>query len=316
MPYYRRGTPVEILAPRVSARDDQDLPSRTGLPVRLRDVEYLETGSKQSTEPLPGGPGTDSQSGDSIALYIDPNHGETKRMEEDTNPGRCGPMEVSKAAKARFSRNHHGMTCMSLPSAPAATTDLPLCELGAVELLTFFPNHTLWPLVSLRLHSRGWSVAEIAAVALHARGTLTTANLYTRRAALRHQIRANGRELFGNNFTLTRWKDGGYRGAPVGCHTTSYRPRAYIESSELKDESLVACAQGVIDWPAGQDRGIFTQCVEHACSTRNIRLMISDVPSITDYFGFEMPVEATGGQWDQNAAIRVHDTLEGRSSYQ
>lgn len=149
----------------------------------------------------------------------------------------------------------------SLSTAVSASVKLPTCEIGAVELLTFFPNHTQWPLAHLRITSNGWKSPDVAKYSLYARGTLSYETAKKRSAALRHQLSKNGIITFDETFTLKTHRD--QLPSVATYDTTSYVPRPLKDEKtrDLTTAYLVDLAKGVTAtrMPTGQDRGILTQ---------------------------------------------------------
>ena len=196
----------------------------------------------------------------------------------------------------------------ALVDAVTIKARLPPCHIGAVELLTFFPHHTQWPEAGLRLYRNGWDHSEVARIQLHARGTLDKEAYKRRYDALKHQILRNGSIFFSiNDFTPTANSN---LLTPVTSYDASnYAPRDNI-ANLLVDATLVDIAEGVVNWPTGQDRGIVTRAIEHA-HTNNLRqYTAADIPRLAQQMGFVAPTEASGPQWDKNAWQRV-DQIAG-----
>ena len=201
-------------------------------------------------------------------------------------------------------RNYHE----DLASAVAVGTRLPSCQIGAVELLTFFPNHTQWPEAGLRLYRNGFKHKEIAKVQLQARGKLDKASQQKREQALRHQISTNGKIFFNDpNFTL---KNSANLMTPVRVYDASnYVPRPRVTRSAMTTARLVNVARGITIWPAGEDRGIVTQVIEYAHQHNDLQYTIADIPQLAQQLGFVAPHEASTAQWDQNANTRAQGVV-------
>ncbi|KAK5118705.1 hypothetical protein LTR85_007911 [Meristemomyces frigidus] len=196
---------------------------------------------------------------------------------------------------------------------------LPACEIGVVELLTFFPQHTLWPRSLPRFIANKWKTAEVARVQLYARGALTKAACVRRDAALRRQVIDGGNIEFGvQNFTVdTFWRqltDPQRAGGEGSYNASVYHPRAQ-HINNLRTASLVDVARDVVAWPAPEDSGIVTQVIELAVLNRWTALTIDDIPQVANHFNFAMPAEAGGTQWDQNGRRRVLAAIEAAGAH-
>ena len=180
---------------------------------------------------------------------------------------------------------------------------LPPCEIGAVELLTFFPHHTQWPEAGLRLYRNGWDHTEVARIQLHAQNTLDQESYTKRYDALKHQILKNGSVFF----NIAGFKPSVNRNllTPVtSYHASNYAPRQE-HASLLVDATLEDIARGVENWPTGQDCGIVTQAIAYAYRNNLGQYTAADIPHLALQMGFTAPTEASTGQWDQNARQRV-----------
>ena len=144
---------------------------------------------------------------------------------------------------------------------------LPACDIGAVEFLTFFPNHTQWPEAGLRLLRNKWSSLDIAKAQLHARGKLNKQSCERRADGIKHQVLNIGREFFNDSsFKLSTHS---HLMQPVISYDASgYRPRASV-ASLLPAASLIDISEGIVNWPVGQDRGTVTQAIEYAHQVRS-----------------------------------------------
>jgi hypothetical protein len=146
----------------------------------------------------------------------------------------------------------------ALDGAIPASAKLPPCEIGAIELLTFFPNHTQWPEAHLRLIRNGWKNLDIAKVSLYARSTLSFETAKKREGALRHSIRTNGKEFFDDE-TFKQKTHSHLLTRVTTYDATNYKPRDREQPRSLSTATLVGIAKGVTRMPTGQDRGIVTQ---------------------------------------------------------
>lgn len=202
-----------------------------------------------------------------------------------------------------------------LDGAVNADVALPKCTIGAMELCTFFPNHTQWPNALLRLKRNGWVIKNIAKAQLFARANLTTATLVKRNAALRHQIvkaRAEYHAARGNDaepLDMTVAVNDGDATAWQPGETVAKRiARKAIPS--LLDVSLLDCASGVINWPQGEDVGIVSQCITLAVMYQMPDWRVSDIPWLAQQYNCLFTPEASNCvQWDRNALVRLQQTL-------
>jgi hypothetical protein len=189
----------------------------------------------------------------------------------------------------------------ALAKAIPARARLPSCDIGIVELLTFFPNHTQWPEAGLRPYQNEWKHPDVARIQLHARGKLTRDAYEKRVDSLKHQILSNGRNLF-NDPTFKPTTHKAFMTPVASYDASNYAPR---NRHSLIDASLVDIAEGVVNWPVGQDRGIVTQVIEYAHNNGLYQYTTDDIPRIAQQMGFVAPSEAAGNNWDQNAKERV-----------
>lgn len=200
---------------------------------------------------------------------------------------------------------------VDLRNATSASVRLPQCDIGAVELATFFPNHTQWPAVVLRLIASGWNARDITDVQLHAHGAISAQARTRRNNAIRHQIIDGGNQHFRvHNFTQTVFQNRITALArPNGVATydaSTYAPRgANTSIANLTTASLLDVAQGVVNWPAPEDRGLVTRVIELAIDNNWPEITVDDIPQIGQFFGFTVPAEAGRSEWDERARERV-----------
>lgn len=199
---------------------------------------------------------------------------------------------------------------------------LPKCQLGAVEGLIFFPNHTQWPRFLMRLMKAGWKYKEIAMAQLYARDKTSKLALKKRDAALRHQGGTNGRIVLrdqgakpgqsAEDFerSIENFKPIDHHGLidAIPYDTSGYKPR---KSSRLIPEhySLLEIAKGVRKWPAAEDSGVVTQVIRYARDNNLGKLTTADIDRIARQEGFTMPEDASGNNWDQNGRERILQTM-------
>jgi hypothetical protein len=85
---------------------------------------------------------------------------------------------------------------------------------------------------------------------------------------------------------------------------TSYRPCDSI-SPRLMDAKLVDIAEGVVNWPTGEDRGIVTQGIEYAHQHSLSQYTTADTPQLAKQMNLAAPTEASQPDWDQLTLQRV-----------
>ena len=202
---------------------------------------------------------------------------------------------------------------VDLASAIRIRARLPARNLGAVELLTFFPAHTQWPEAGLRLYRNGWTTLDIAKMQLHARGRLSKSTTSKRVGALRHQVLTNGK-IFFNDSRFKQSSHAHLMTAVTSYDASQYQPRPQHASS-LVTASLADIARGVVNWPTGQDRGIVTQVIEHAHRNNLAQYTTDDIPMLAQQMAFRAPSEASATQWDQHAHQRARQIVEQAGTY-
>lgn len=189
----------------------------------------------------------------------------------------------------------------ALATAIPAKARLPSCDIGIVELLCFFPNHTKWPEAGIRAYRNEWKHGEVARIQLHARGKLTRDAYEKRIDCLKHQILCHGKHYFGDP-TFKPTTHGHLMTPVVSYDASNYAPR---NNQGLFDASLMDIAEGVVNWPVGQDRGIVSQAIEYAHNNGLDHYTTADIPRIAQQMGFVAPAEASGDDWDRNAKGQV-----------
>ena len=102
--------------------------------------------------------------------------------------------------------------------------------------------------------------------------------------------------------------------AVTSYDASNYQPRPRHASS-LAIAPLVEIAQGVVNWPTGQDRGIVTQAIEYAHQNGLAQYNTTNIPLLAQQMGFAAPNEASSTQWDQNARERAKQLVEQAGTY-
>lgn len=226
-------------------------------------------------------------------------YGEDDEMPPPTRRSTTKPASRSKPAAS----THEAIKNEALASATSVKTRLPTCTIGATELMTFFPHHEQWPEAGLRLFRNGWKNADVATIQLHARDKLSQTAYTRRRDALRKSVLTNGKAFF-QKPDFKPSVDTELMSAVTSYDATRYQPKGDIRS-RLEDAKLVDIAEGVVNWPQGEDRGIVTQVIEHAHQNDFSQYIAADIPQIAQQMGFVAPVEASRADWDQRALARV-----------
>ncbi|KAK4892166.1 hypothetical protein LTR27_009350 [Elasticomyces elasticus] len=184
-------------------------------------------------------------------------------------------------------------------NAPHVTVDFYRGIMGAVEGLFYFPNHPKWAEFLLRLLGNGWTIKEIAAVMLFARGIPPTGRNFERaKDVLRKQSTVGiNKQLFPhvNKWTPTR-NPGDV--VPVVNYSVGHMmpPARHINS--LHNIPLWDFGQGVLHAPAFQDKHWFSQAVELAVAHNNHMWTTLDIPQLAFQHGFTVPAESLLQGWD------------------
>lgn len=210
----------------------------------------------------------------------------------------------------------------SVPNAPDKTNlklaipieaRLPERNIGAVEVLTFFPHHIRWPELGVRLFRNGWKSMALAKGVLHARNELSRNDLHslTKHDNNFKQLKRSVGKAFFDDDDFT-WKSPAYTHrltAVTSYDATNYAPRQQPAPRPFTAK-LVKIAKGVKNWPKGEDRGIVTQAIEFAVRHRRSDLTTADIPKLARTYGFQDPQDSLGNQWDQHALQRNEARIE------
>ncbi|KAK3671575.1 hypothetical protein LTR78_008497 [Recurvomyces mirabilis] len=129
--------------------------------------------------------------------------------------------------------------------APRENARLPDCKMSATEILYFFPRHTQWPDIMLRLLGNGFNSSTMADGILYYRGRLDLEHHERRDAAQRRQVCHSGKEKFGDS----AWKSSEATAAEVHPVTDYNVSSATLPSGQhatiLQSLKLVDVARGV-----------------------------------------------------------------------
>ncbi|KAK4955501.1 hypothetical protein LTR10_006440 [Elasticomyces elasticus] len=199
-------------------------------------------------------------------------------------------------------------------NAPHVTVDFYRGIMGAVEGLFYFPSHPKWAEFLLRLLGNGWTIKEIAAVMLFARGIPPTGRNFERaKDVLRGQSTVGiNKQLFPhvNKWTPTR-NPGDV--VPVVNYNVGHMmpPARHINS--LHVIPLWDFGQGVLHAPAFQDKHFFSQAVELAVAHNNHTWTTLDIPQLAFHYGFTVPAESLLQGWDGEGRRRILATIAAAS---
>ncbi|KAK3117121.1 hypothetical protein LTR53_001850 [Teratosphaeriaceae sp. CCFEE 6253] len=197
-------------------------------------------------------------------------------------------------------------------SAPKRTVSWPPVDVGAVEALTYYPNHTQTEFI-LRLLGNGWTEKDIAICQLHARGHLWEETIRTYRNKFRWQALTAGKNKFGKD-----WSPAANRQdlpSSSDYSVAGYSPRLITGRTAVlhKAARLIDLAKDVINPPSDQDSAYLTLAIQHAVTTADYTLTTDDIPRLVEEESFVMPAGAThpvGETWDHDGRDRVRDAVE------
>lgn len=155
------------------------------------------------------------------------------------------------------------------------------------EILTFFPNHTLWPWCTNRLLRNGWKNVEICAYKNYARD-LTGGDAFLANTFWNHHI-ASDDAIYGRRYTAKETRpdeqvDVDDLSAGWWTSKEGRNGKPVIPNNGLRDMPLRDLADGVKNWPDAAGRGPLTQCIEYALqhfpTTYQDELKLSDVQNL------------------------------------
>lgn len=185
---------------------------------------------------------------------------------------------------------------------PPANVQPPInMELGLVEICTFMPDWLLVPELLVRLMRNGADATMLAKIELNAVNQLTSANLNRRRHSIAERMGKHGKARFGipgdqvwnlayaqnagleNDLTVNSWTN------PTGEAWGSWK-LVSMYSQVPRD-----------NWPKGEDRMLFTQCMEFAAAFPAKDLDTSHIPWIVQTLKLQQPAAPVNGNRDQLA---------------
>ncbi|KAF2279519.1 uncharacterized protein EI97DRAFT_482030 [Westerdykella ornata] len=138
------------------------------------------------------------------------------------------------------------------------TVDLSLIgsyNVSAVEIVTFFPAHTLWREVMWRLSNNGWQPNEIISAVLYTR-RITDASVIHRTTLYKQRKETNA-------WAAAHGLKAG-RVTKLDMQGISQDRGSYARSGGVHDYRLRDLAEGVVHMPRGTDRQILTAAIELA----------------------------------------------------
>ncbi|KAF2771879.1 hypothetical protein EJ03DRAFT_10486 [Teratosphaeria nubilosa] len=210
-----------------------------------------------------------------------------------------------------------------LRDAMPYSTELPDCsELGAMEIIAYYPNHFSWPELLLRLLAAGWTTSLIAEYALYARGRLTVAAVTRLNNKIRKATTTAGNTFFKTRrFTMKKHADqmlsSTFQQGPTTYDVTHIQPPAKIQP-HMAPGLLSDLSYAVVNHPAGEDRGVLTQVIlyDQNKGGQSPGLTTDDVQHIGNRQGFVMPQEArTTRDWDTRARDRALAIIKAQPNY-
>ncbi|KAK4554093.1 hypothetical protein LTR86_008934 [Recurvomyces mirabilis] len=191
--------------------------------------------------------------------------------------------------------------------APRETARLPQCKMSASEILCFFPRHTQWPDIMLRLIGNGWTSGTMADAILFHRGRLDLEHHTRRDAAQRRQVGNAGKEKYSN----PAWKSG--EATADELHPTSdydvsqATPPARVKPESLHAVKLVDVARGIQQWPHREECGIVSKVLYFAHQNPAIcgEFTTDDIQQVAVAQGFSEAAGASSQDWDQQCLARM-----------
>lgn len=202
-------------------------------------------------------------------------------------------------ATKRNSNSEYGAYKADRPPANVAP---PLnIDLGLMEICTFLPDWLIIPEVLIRVMRNGADARLLAKIELYAIGQLDILTFDRRRNSLVKQMSNQGKPRFGvpvdwvwsieyareagpeNDLTANGWRNptnqpwGAWKLNDIASHV----PRE--------------------NWPKGEDRLLFTQCLEFAALFPEKDLDTSHIPCIVQTLGLQAPAGPANENRDQVA---------------
>ncbi|KAF2788978.1 hypothetical protein K505DRAFT_254307 [Melanomma pulvis-pyrius CBS 109.77] len=175
-------------------------------------------------------------------------------------------------------------------------------HITAEEILSFFPLHTLWREIMVRLSINSWSAAQIVEFIYYSR-QLKDDNCI-QRTTVQHQKQ-----------TAMRWRaESGRINNPIpyalgGIDTAR---GSHISNRELIDYYIVDLANGGEDaltkcyrFPLGEGEGALTRAIRHALLHNHNWIRLSQVEQYVQDFGLGHNLPTINAQQDLNANTRT-----------
>ncbi|KAH9824605.1 hypothetical protein Tdes44962_MAKER04286 [Teratosphaeria destructans] len=168
----------------------------------------------------------------------------------NTRPLRAAPTRIPWTDTPRVILTRHGhiraaTSNTDLRDAMPYSVELPSCpELGAMEIIAYYPNHFSWPEMLLRLLAAGWTTSLIAEYALHVRGRLTVAAVTRLNNKIRKAATTAGNTFFKTRyFTVKKHADqmvsSTFQQGPTTYNVTHIQPPAQVDHTWLQAYSRI-----------------------------------------------------------------------------
>lgn len=197
-------------------------------------------------------------------------------------------------------------------------------EISMIEICTFCPDWLLNPEVIARAIRNGWNREAIAKAQLYATDELTHENWLRQNGRIQKQISFGGKMF--DNVSIASINDGGRRfdseyfrnrhGEQLDLTANAWRLRDTYQNARVVNEStghmpLSALYNCVVNWPAGEDRMLMTQCLEFARNNPQLNLDTSHWDWIVQSQNFAAPAAAPAGvNRDDEALKRLHENVD------
>lgn len=179
---------------------------------------------------------------------------------------------------------------------PIGARPPPGIEIGAIEILTFFPRWLHHPDVVLRLFKAGWNRTEIAKAQLHAINRLNFGDMKRVSERVQKQVSFAGKLKTGMNGTWSNKRHlpniADYDDLKADGWKTRHDLDPRLAQVELVDYKLADIAAPVMQGgnsPQGSDRLLLTQVLEYAHRNPNLNLTLADTGRIIQEQGFTAP---------------------------
>ena len=249
----------------ISATDPTSVPKHAHIPLPFRILPpvYMPFYHPTMTTRGPNGP---------LPLLVPVPHRETvrkkargtevypwtparQRMWMAAHPGSPLPDEASTTT---YNYLHIGTpACVNL----TLLGELPIT---AIEILTYFPLHTIWREILHRLNSAGWAAANIVEFIYWSRGIGCRDAI--KRTAIQHQI-GNTKNWATARTIIPAWS----------CANISTDNGLQGHRADLIDFPIINLVDGVLFYPSGRDEGALTKAIQRCRSTNDFTVTLATV---------------------------------------